>query len=360
MATKRDYYEVLGISRDASEEDIKKAFRKLAFQYHPDHNSGDGASDKFKELNEAYQVLCDPDKRRTYDRFGHAGMSDNPFAGGAGNFDGFGFGGFGEIFETFFGGANTQAQRGPIRGGDLHYELKLTFIEASLGCEKEVSISRSEYCSVCQGSGAKPGTQPQSCPDCNGSGQIRRVQQSLFGRFTNVVACPRCRGEGKIVNDHCSHCRGSGRETFERQISVAIPPGVDDGTRIQLSGQGDAGDRGGIAGNVIVSLRVQSHELFQRNGSDIIFDLDINFAQAALGAEVNVPTLYGDALFKIPPASQTGSVFTLKGKGVPHFRRSGKGDQLVRLNVVTPEKLTKEQKHLFEQLAHSFEDKKNK
>jgi molecular chaperone DnaJ len=357
MSAKRDYYEVLGVSRDASDEDIKKAFRKLAFQYHPDHNSGDGASDKFKELNEAYQVLCDPDKRRTYDHFGHAGVSGNPFSGGEGNFEGFGFG---EIFETFFGGAGNQSQRGPIRGGDLHYELKLTFVEAALGCEKEVNISRSEYCSDCQGSGAKPGTQPQPCPDCNGSGQIRRVQQSLFGRFTNVVACPRCHGEGKIVNDPCTHCRGSGRETFERQISVTIPAGVDDGTRIQLSSQGDAGDRGGMAGNVIVSLRVESHEFFQRDGSDIVFDLDVNFAQAALGAELSVPTLYGDTLLKIPPASQTGSVFVLKGKGIPHFRRSGKGDQLVRLNVVTPEKLSKEQKRLFEELALSFEVKKSK
>lgn len=361
MSNKRDYYEVLGVERNASDDEIKKAFRKLAFQYHPDHNHGNEAADKFKEINEAYQVLCDPEKRRNYDRYGHAGVGENPFSGAGGGFEGFGgFGGFGDIFETFFGGAGNQAQRGPARGKDLHCELNLTFIEAALGCDKEIHIDRSEYCSVCHGSGAKTGTQPQNCPDCNGTGQIRRVQQSFFGRFTNVVVCPRCHGEGKIIADPCNHCHGSGRETFERIISVSIPAGVDDGTRIQLTGQGDAGDRGGPAGDVYVSLHVAEHEYFQREGSDIIYNLDINFAQAALGTELNVPTLYGDTLLKIPASSQTGSVLTLKGKGIPRFRGFGKGDQLVHLNVVTPTKLNKDQKRLFEELARSFENKNSK
>lgn len=362
MATKRDYYEVLGVSRDASEEDIKKAFRKLAFQYHPDHNNGDGADDKFKELNEAYQVLADPDKRQAYDRFGHRAVDGSAQAG----FEGFGFGGMGgvgsifEDFYSFFTDAAAQSQRGPVRGDDLAYELRLTFEEAALGTEKELQIRRVENCSVCQGSGAKPGTQPVQCSECQGSGRVRRIQQSLFGRFTNVVVCPRCGGAGKVVAEPCPHCSGSGHETFERSIAVTIPAGVDDGTRLQMSGQGDAGQRGGPAGNLIIGLRVARHQFFQRDGADVIYNLKLNFAQAALGVEFSVPTLYGEAPLKVPPGTQNGAVFTLKGKGIPHFRRSGKGDQLVRLTVVTPEKLTKEQKRLFEELAQSFEEKKGK
>ena len=361
MSVKRDYYEVLGVGHNATDDDIKKAFRKLAFQYHPDKNHDDGAADKFKEVNEAYQVLCDPDKRSAYDRFGHAGMGGSPF-GDAGGFQDFNFGGgFGEIFETFFGGmGGGQAPRGPQRGADLQYELKLTFEEAALGAEKEVHVHRTEYCSECKGTGAKPGTQPVSCADCGGSGRVRRIQQSVFGRFTNVVACPRCHGEGKVVSDPCPHCRGTGRESFERQISVAIPAGVDEGTRVQLTGQGDVGERGGMAGNLFVELKIKPHEFFQREESNIIYNLAVNVAQAALGAEINVPTLYGDTPLKIPAGSQNGAVFTLKGKGVPHFRRAGKGDELVRLTVQTPDKLTKEQKKLLEELAATFEPKKTK
>jgi len=359
MSTKRDYYDVLGVERSASDEEVKKAFRKLAFQFHPDKNHDSGAADKFKEINEAYQVLGDPEKRSAYDRFGHAGVNGAPF-GGAGNFDGFGFGGFGEIFETFFGGMSGQTTRGPQRGVDLSYELKLTFEEAALGTEKEIKIRRTEYCPDCKGSGAKPGTQPISCTDCGGTGQIRRVQQSIFGRFTNVVACPRCRGEGKVVDTPCPHCRGTGREGFERLIAVTIPAGVDEGTRVQLTGQGDAGERGGGAGNLFVDLRIKPHEIFQRDDSTIIYNLAVNITQAALGAEVSIPTLYGDTPLKIPAGSQNGAVFTLKGKGVPYFRRPGKGDEIVRLTVLTPEKLTKEQKRLLEELATTFEPKAGK
>jgi molecular chaperone DnaJ len=363
MGAKRDYYEVLGVGRDASEDDIKKAFRNLAHQYHPDKNHDDGASDKFKEISEAYQVLCDPGKRSAYDRFGHAavdGQGQGGF-GGFGGFGDFGAGGMGSIFEdfySFFSDANSQAQRGPVRGADLQYELNLTFEEAALGAEKEVAIRRVEHCSTCQGSGAKPGTQPATCTECNGQGRVRRVQQSLFGRFTNVTACPRCRGEGKIVTDPCPGCRGTGHESFDRQISVTIPAGVDQGTRIQLSGQGNVGERGGPAGNVIVGLHVATHEFFQRQGADIIFELKVNFAQAALGTDLSVPTLYGDQPLKVPAGSQSGVVFALKGKGVPNFHHAGKGDQLVRLTLATPEKLTKEQKRLFEDLAATFEPKK--
>jgi molecular chaperone DnaJ len=361
MSAKRDYYEVLGVARNASDDDIKKAFRKLAFQYHPDKNADGNAAEKFKEINEAYQILADPDKRSAYDRFGHSATD-----GSSPGFGGFGFGnmgGVGSIFEdfySFFNDAATQAQQGPVKGADLAYELKLSFEEAALGAEKEIKLRRTEYCSACQGSGAKAGTTPAACTDCNGSGRVKRIQQSLFGRFTNVVACPRCGGEGKIITEPCAHCRGSGREAFERQIAITIPAGVDNGTRMQLSGQGDVGDKGGPAGSIIVTLKVARHEFFQREDSDIIYDLPLNFAQAALGAEVAVPTLYGEAPLKIPAGAQSGSVFTLKGKGVPHFRRLGKGDEHVRLIVVTPEKLTKEQKRLFEELATSFEAKKSK
>jgi len=358
MAAKRDYYEVLGVSRDASDEDIKKAFRKLAFQYHPDKNPGDGAADKFKEASEAYQVLTDPEKRRNYDRFGHAGVE----VGGRG-FEDFGFGGVGSIFEdfyNFFSDAAATTRTAPVRGADIQQVLELTFVEAALGTDKEVKITRSEYCSVCQGSGAKPGTQLAQCQECKGSGRVQRVQQSLFGRFTNIAVCPRCGGAGKIVTEACPHCYGSGHERFERTISVSIPAGVDDSIRLQMAGQGDAGERGGMAGNLIIGLRVAPHEFFQRDNSNIIYDLKINFAQAALGVELTVPTLYGDVPLKVPAGSQAGEVFTLKGKGIPHFRRSGKGDQLVRLMVMTPEKLTKEQRRLFEELAESFEGKKKK
>lgn len=359
MSTKRDYYDVLGVGRDASEEDLKKAFRKLAFQYHPDKNHDDKAADMFKEINEAYQVLSDPEKRSAYDRFGHAGIDNSSF-GGMGGFEGFGFGGFGEIFETFFGGMGSQTSRGPQRGADLSYELKLTFEEAALGAEKELKIRRTEYCPDCTGSGAKPGTQPESCPDCGGTGRVRRVQQSIFGRFTNVVACPRCQGEGKIIGSPCQRCRGTGRESFERQIAVTIPAGVDEGTRVQLTGQGDVGSRGGSAGNLLVDLKIKPHEIFQREDSNIIYHLSVSITQAALGAEVNVSTLYGDTPLKIPAGSQNGAIFTLKGKGIPYFRRSGKGDEIVRLTVLIPEKLTKEQKALLEQLAATFDAKKGK
>lgn len=244
MATKRDYYEILGVGRDASEDDIKKAFRKLAFQYHPDKNPGPDASDKFKEASEAYQVLADPAKRQAYDRFGHSGVD-----GASRGFEDFGFGGAGgvgsifEDFYSFFSDAATQSRTAPVRGGDIQYLLPLTFEEAALGVEKELHITRNENCSVCQGSGAKPGTAPVQCPECKGSGRVQRVQQSLFGRFTNVAACPRCGGSGKIVTEPCTHCHGSGQERFERDIKLTVPAGVDNGTRMQMGGQGNAGER---------------------------------------------------------------------------------------------------------------------
>lgn len=347
MAVKRDYYEVLGVSRDASDSEIKAAFRKLAFQYHPDRNKDNGSEEKFKELNEAYEVLSDPEKRANYDRFGH---SVNGF-GGRG-FEGFGFEGMGSIFDAFFGGGTTTtARQAPVRGNDIQYNMVITLEEAATGVEKELSISRIEHCSNCKGAGSKPGTQPSRCPECNGTGQVRRVQQSIFGRFTNISTCLRCQGEGKIITDPCPQCRGSGRENVQRSIMVKIPAGVDNGSRVRLSGEGDAGMRGGSPGNLYINLSVKEHKLFIREDDDILYDLPINFAQAALGTEVDVPTLSGNVRLKIPPGSQAGEVFRLKDKGIPHLNGRGQGSQLVRLKVVTPQSLTKKQRQLFEELA---------
>jgi molecular chaperone DnaJ len=350
MPTKRDYYDILGIGRDATDEEIRRAFRKLAFKYHPDHNHGDGAEERFKEVNEAYQVLSDPDRRAAYDRFGHGG-AEGLFGQG---FTGFDFGGFGDIFDAFFGGTATATRHAPRTGADLHYQTTITFEEAAFGCEKEINISRTENCSLCHGIGCKPGSQPSQCPNCNGSGQIRRTHQTLFGRFVNTATCNRCHGQGTIITDPCPQCRGTGKEKQQRNILVKIPAGVDDGNQLRLNGEGDAGVRGGSPGNLYVTLSVEEHEFFSRDGDDIHYELPINFAQAALGTEVEVPTLEGKSKLKIPAGSQTGTVFQLKGKGFPHLRRGGCGDQLITLFVVTPQSLTKEQRQLLHELANSL------
>jgi molecular chaperone DnaJ len=343
MAVKRDYYEVLGVPRDASPEDIKKAFRQLAFRYHPDRNKDDGASEKFKEVNEAYECLCDADKRAAYDRFGHTGPEG--VFGGRG-FDGFDFGGFGDIFEAFFGGTGASTRQAPRRGDDLRYTVSVTFEEAALGCEKEIEISRTELCATCHGTRARSGTQPVRCHACGGTGQVRRVQRSLFGQFINTSVCGQCHGEGRIINDPCPDCRGSGFQKRKR--------GIDDGNGIRLTGEGDAGARGAAAGNLYVVVEVRKHRFFTREGDNIVYDLPVNFAQAALGAEIDVPTLYGAQKLKVPAGSQTGRVFRLKDRGVPRLRGMGRGDQLVVLRVVTPESLSKEQRRLFEELSRSL------
>ncbi len=352
MSSKRDYYEVLGVDRNASADEIKKAFRKLAFQFHPDHNQNADSEAKFKELNEAYSVLSDEEKRAAYDRFGHAGV-DGSFGQGFGDF-GFG-GGFGSIFEDFFDAfSGGGGQKGARRGSDLHQQITVTFEEAALGCSVDIRINRLEQCSNCNGSGARPGSSTSRCPECNGNGKIKRVQQSLFGQFTNITTCPRCNGEGRIVTDPCPQCHGSGRERKEHTMKLKVPAGIDNGTSLKLNGQGDIGEKGAPAGDLYVAIEVQPHPFFTRDGTDIIYDLHINIAQAALGTEVEVPTLYGNEKLKIPAGSQSGRVFTLKGKGIQHLRRNAKGDQLVRLMVVTPEKLSKEQRRLFEELEKTF------
>ncbi len=351
MPTKRDYYEVLGVDRNASEEKIKKAFRKLAFQHHPDHNHDDGAEERFKEINEAYEVLSDPEKRAAYDRFGHGGM-EGSFRR---DFDGFDSFGFGDIFEAFFGGGATTATRQAAqRGADLHHKITITLEEAAFGTKKEINISRIENCSICQGTGCKPNNQPSQCPDCNGTGQVRRVQQSIFGRFTNITVCPRCQGEGRIITEPCLQCRGTGKEKRRCSILVKIPAGVEDGSRIRLSGEGDARIRSGAAGNLYLNISVKEHEFFTRDGDNILYELPVNLAQATLGVEIEVPTLQGNIKLKVPAGSQTGQVFQLKNKGIPHLHARGQGDQLIRLLVVTPESLTKKQRELFEELAKTL------
>jgi len=352
MSAKRDYYEVLGLNRGATPEEIKKAFRRLARQYHPDVNKEADAETRFKEINEAYEVLSDQDKRAAYDRFGHA-ASQPGFGGG---YRGeYGFGGIEDIFESFFGGARpSPTRRGPARGGDLRHDLTIDFEEAIFGCEKEIVVPRHETCPQCQGSGAEPGTQPIRCPQCNGTGEVRRQQQTLLGSFVQVTACPRCQGEREIVTTPCTRCRGRKVLQVERPIVVKIPSGVDDGTRIRLANEGEPGVRGGPAGNLYVVLHVQPHASFHREDTNILLQLDINVAQAALGDKIMVPTLDGDEEMAIPAGTQTGDTFRLRGKGVPYLQRNGRGDQLVLVHVLTPTKLSKRQKELLQELSRTL------
>ncbi|GCE48674.1 molecular chaperone DnaJ [Thermosporothrix hazakensis] len=348
-ANKRDYYEVLGVSRSASDDEIKKAFRRLAKQYHPDANKEQGAEARFIEINEAYEVLSDPQKRAAYDRYGHSGVGSGAGAGFAD------FGGFNinDLFETFFAGATGATRRsGAQRGADLRYELTITFEEAVFGCQKEIELPRWETCSNCHGSGAQPGTSTSRCSACQGTGEIRRVQKSVFGQFVNVMMCERCRGEGRVITTPCEECRGQGRVRNIHRVVVNIPAGVDDGINVRVTGAGEVSARGGVPGNLYVVLTVKPHPFFKRQGNDIIYELPISFAQAALGDEVEVPTVDGKtATLKIPAGTQSGRSFRLKGMGVPVVHSSARGDQHVIVKVVTPTNLTPEQKRLLEEFA---------
>jgi len=341
----KDYYETLGVDKSASADEIKKAYRTLAKKYHPDLNKDDeSAAQKFKEINEAYQILSDDNKRAQYDRFGSAAFDGT---GGASGFDGFsGFGGFGDIFESFFGGGASRAYNGPERGADVEARVNITFEEAAFGVKKEVSISRSEVCDVCGGSGAKPGTSTRTCPTCGGSGQVRREQRTILGSFMNVETCPQCRGEGKIVDDPCENCRGTGKKIFNRKISVNIPAGIDNGQVITLSGQGNAGRRGGPAGDLHIYVSVARHKTFKRDGVNLYMDMPISFAQAALGCEVEIPTLEGNVKYNVPSGTQTGTTFRLRDKGIKYLRQDRHGDLYVKMDIVVPKKLTDRQKEL--------------
>lgn len=352
MTTKTDYYELLSVPRSASQEEIKKAFRRLALRYHPDRNKNPGAEAKFKEINEAYEVLSDPDKRAAYDRFGHAGTAGGGYGRG---FEGMGgFGGFGDIFEAFFG-SNAGAKTGPQRGADLHHMTTVSFEEAVFGAERNVDVQRVEVCKNCRGSRAEPGTDVSTCSTCNGGGTVRRVQQNLFGQFVNVTPCDQCRGEGRVVTSPCSQCRGAGRTKVYRKIAVQIPAGVEDGTQVRLTREGDAGARGGAAGNLYVTVKVKNHDFFSRDADDVLLDYSVNFAQAALGDEVEVPTIDGPVMLKIPSGIQTGTSLRLRGRGAYRLRGNGRGDQIVFVNVRTPESLNKEEEELFQQLTLTLE-----
>lgn len=359
--SKKDYYEVLGVAKTASEDEIKKAFRKLARKYHPDVNRDDPkvAEEKFKEANEAYEVLSDPERRAQYDQFGHAAFEGG--AQGQGGFGGFGgSGGFSDIFDMFFGQSGFGGrQAGPERGSDLRYDLEVTFEQAAFGLETEIQVPRTEDCSACQGTGAAPGTHPETCSQCRGTGQQQVVQNTPFGRMVNVRTCDRCRGEGKIVKTPCRECHGKGKVRAKRKIKIKIPPGVDNGSRLRVAYEGEAGTRGGQPGDLYVYIFVKQHKLFTREGNDVICEVPITFVQAALGDEVQVPTLDGQIKLTIPEGTQTGTVFRLKEKGVPHLRGSGRGDQHVRVKVTTPKKLTEQQRELLLEFARLSGDDAN-
>lgn len=351
--SKRDYYEVLGVSRDASQEEIKKAYRKLARKYHPDVNKEPDAEEKFKEVKEAYEVLSDEQKRANYDRFGHADPGQTFGGGGFGGFgDAADFGGFGDIFDMFFGGGTTRRNpNAPKRGADLQYTLQVEFKEAVFGTETDLRIPRTETCDHCRGTGAKPGTKPETCSVCHGTGQQEFVQNTAFGRIVNRRTCSACGGQGKMIRERCANCHGTGRVKKTRTIHVRIPAGVDDGAQLRVAGEGEAGLHGGPPGDLYVIIRVKPHEFFEREGDDIYCEVPLTFTQAALGDEIEVPTLTERVKLRIPPGTQTGTYFRLKGKGVPHLRGGGQGDQHVKVTVVTPTNLTEEQKELLREFA---------
>ena len=343
---KRDYYDVLGLSRGASDEEIKKSYRKLAMKYHPDRNPGKKeAEEKFKEAAEAYEVLRDPEKRRLYDQFGHEGLKGTGFRGFSGFEDIFST--FGDIFEDFFGFGTRRSRTAARRGADLRYDIQLSFAEAAFGKETEIEILKASQCDRCEGTGAKPGTYPATCPGCQGKGQVTRSQ----GFFNISTTCPHCNGEGKIIANPCVDCRGTGKVTKKKKVSAKIPGGVEDGSRLRLRGEGEEGERGGAPGDLYVVLHVERHPLFDREGDDIICQIPISFTQAALGTEIDIPTLNGTKKIHIPRGTQSGHAFRLKGEGTHHLRGHGRGDQIVEVIVKTPTKLTKKQEELLREFA---------
>jgi len=349
MTTNRDYYEILGVPRTASPDEIKSAFRKLARQYHPDVSKEADAEEKFKEINEAYGILSDADKRARYDRFGRAGLGD---MGGMQDFSVH----FEDIFEELFGfgGGRSTRRNAPRRGRDLQMSVQLTFEEAIFGVDKEISFERDETCSTCRGSGAEPGSRVSTCPTCGGQGEVRQVRQTFIVQMVETVTCPHCQGRGQIIEKLCHTCQGKGLERKKINKKVTIPPGVDNGMQIRLPGEGQPGTNGGPNGNLFLVIDVLPHEFFKRKGEDILLDLDINIAQAVLGADIEVPTVDGMEKLTIPAGTQPGKVFNLRGKGVPRIRQSGRGNQKVIVNVDIPTKLTAEQRDLFEKLAKTL------
>lgn len=350
MTTKRDYYEILGLPREASAEDVKKAYRRLALEYHPDRNKTSGAADRFKEVNEAYQTLNDPERRAAYDRFGHAGVTNGGGAGFTGHEN---FGGFGDIFDAFFGGspAGTRHRRRVVAGADLRYDLTIEFAEAVSGVTREISFPTLVRCAACEGSGAEPGSQPEKCPECNGTGEKRRVSQTILGQMVNITACPRCGGEGRVISEPCKTCRGEGRIREQRTLMVEVPAGIDSGQRIAIEGQGESGPRGGPPGDLYVAVTVREHALLLRRGTELYFELPVTFPQATLGAQLPIPTVEGIEPVEIPAGTQSGTEIRLRGRGVPRLRGAGRGDLHVIVTVVVPHKPSRQERDLLKQLG---------
>ena len=361
MAEKRDYYEVLGIQKGASEDEIKKAYKKLARKYHPDMNPGDKeAEEKFKEVNEANEVLSDPEQKARYDQFGFAGVDPNygAGAGGAGGFGGgFDFGDLGDIFGSFFGGGFGGGQRrnpnAPQRGESIRASVSVSFTDAAFGCEKSVTLERSEMCGTCKGNGCAPGTTPEVCPDCHGTGTVQVRRQTPMGVFASNGPCRKCGGTGRLIHQPCPDCRGGGTVRKRKTIQVTIPAGIDHGQTISLRGQGNAGKNGGPAGDLLITVMVQPHDLFRRDGVDVFCEAPITFTQAVLGAELEIPTIDGKVKYSIPEGTQTGTVFRLKGKGIPVLNGRGRGDQYVTVTIETPRNLNKEQKEALRKFSET-------
>jgi molecular chaperone DnaJ len=360
MATQRDYYDILGVPRGAADEEIKRSFRKLAQQWHPDVNTSQEADARFKEINEAYQVLSDPQRRQAYDMFGHAasgagGGGFDPFGQGAGAG---GFQGFGDIFDAFFGGAAGGGRRPRVpTGSDLRYDIEITFAEAITGVDKEIEFTSLVKCETCAGSGAEPGTTPSTCPKCQGTGELRSVRSTMLGQIVNVVPCDRCQGTGKIVDTACHTCKGDGRVERKRKLHVTIPAGIDENHQIRLSGEGEGAPRGGVPGNLYVVVHVTPHPQLRRRDTELFYELELSITQAALGARVTVPTSDGEEKIEIKPGTQAGSEIRLRGKGVPHLRRSGsRGDLHVMVDVRVPTRLSARQRELLKELAVELGD----
>ena len=358
---KRDYYEVLGVTKGASDDEIEKAYKKMARKYHPDLNPDNKeAEEKFKEVNEAYEVLSDPNKKARYDQYGHAGVDPN-FGAGAG-FDGnFDFGDLGDIFGSFFGGGFGGGGRrsnpnAPQRGESIRLSLTISFEEAAFGCEKEVSVDRMEQCGTCGGNGCAAGTTPEICPDCHGTGQVQVRRQTPMGVFATSSPCGRCGGKGKIIHQPCSDCRGSGSVRKRKTIKASIPAGIDNGQTISIRGQGHAGKNGGPAGDLLITITVRPHELFRREGTSVLCEAPITFAQAVLGAELEIPTIDGKVKYDLPEGTQSGTTFRLKGKGIPSINGRGRGDQYVTVYIETPRNLNKEQKEALKKFAEAVGD----
>ena len=360
MAEKRDYYEVLGVSKSATPDEIKKAYRKLTKENHPDLHPGDKAcEERFKEANEAYEVLSDEDKRKKYDQYGHAAFDPNAgFGGGFGDFGG--FGGFGDIFGDLFGGfggfggSSSRNPNAPRKGDSLRATANISFEEAAFGCKKEVTVARVEQCPDCKGTGCAPGTTPEICPDCKGTGSVTTAQRTPFGIVQSSSPCSKCRGTGKIIHQPCKTCRGMGSVRRQHKVEINIPAGIDDGQTISKPGQGNSGVNGGPAGDLLVSVIVRPHARFERDGASVLLEQEISFAQATLGADIEIPTLDGKVKLTIPEGTQPGAVFRLKGKGIPYLRGSGRGDQFITVNVAVPRNLSGSQKELLRQFAASM------